>query len=357
MSFPSVPQVSKKTVNRAGKILVESEIGSAEYSMATDVVNAWRVCHAYPINTFVATLRLKTKKYPNSLVAQRLKRMQAIVFKLKRRGNEHMKLSQMQDIGGVRAILDSIPQVRALQKEYTETGRFSHELIEVNDYISEPKKDGYRSVHLVFKYNNTLDRTGRAAQYKGLRVELQIRTKWQHQWATAVETVGMMRGEALKSMQGDKKWRELFKFVSSAFAIAEDAPVMEEHQDMTTREIMDMAARLANELNAVDVVSNWSRAVSVIDRHRSELKAHFLLVELDTKLQRVTIKGFPRSQVENANSEYSKLEKQYEKDDSKNIVMVSIGSINSLRLAYPNYFLDTQDFLGKLRDIIETSKG
>ena len=267
-----------------------------------------------------------------------------------------MKLSQMQDIGGVRAILDNIAQVRELQGEYSDPKRFSHELIEVNDYIAQPKKDGYRGVHLVFKYNNTLDRTGRALQYKGLRVELQIRTKWQHQWATAVETVGTMRGEALKAMQGDKKWRELFCYISTAFAIAEDSPVMEAHQDMTTREVFDKIKQLSEELDAVDRIAGWSQAVRIIQDHKDELKAHFLLIVLDLKEHTVAVRGYSKARLADASEEYARLEKQNELDATKNIVMVSIGSINSLKNAYPNYFLDTHDFLSKLKAIIETAE-
>ena len=337
--------------------MISEKIGSKEYDLAVNIVNSWRACHAYPINTFVATLRVKTRKHRDAIVAQRLKRLQAITAKLKRSGNEHMKLSQMQDIGGVRAILESVDEVRDLQEEYTDPGRFSHGLIEINDYIAHPKKDGYRGVHLVFRYNNTQDRTGRAAQYKGLRVELQIRTKWQHQWATAVETVGTMRGEALKAMQGDKKWRELFCYISTAIAIAEDSPVIEAHQDRTTRQVFDKIKELAEELTAVDRIAGWSQAVRIVQKHKQELKAHFLLIVLDSKEQTVAIKGYPKSQLSIASNEYARLEKQNELDATKNIVMVSIGSINSLQKAYPNYFLDTHDFLDNLKAIIETAMG
>jgi len=102
-----------------------------------------------------------------------------------------MQLSRMQDIGGVRAVVNSIKEVRALQSEYQDTKRFTHKLARENDYILDPKTDGYRGVHLVYKYNNTLARNGLAAQYKGLAIELQIRTKLQHTWATAVETMGL----------------------------------------------------------------------------------------------------------------------------------------------------------------------
>ena len=98
----------------------------------------------------------------------------------------------MQDIGGVRTIVGSIEQVRELQAAY-KSSRFKHQLVSEKDYIAEPKCDGYRSVHLVFRYVNK-----RAPDYNGLSVEMQIRTKLQHAWATAVETMGTFLGQAHK---------------------------------------------------------------------------------------------------------------------------------------------------------------
>lgn len=107
MRFSPVPNESKKQINRAGEILISDNPSIEEFEMASDLAYRWRACHAYPINTFQATLRTKLKDYPGyPIVAQRLKRMPTIIDKLKR--FENMKLSTMQDIGGVRAVLDSV---------------------------------------------------------------------------------------------------------------------------------------------------------------------------------------------------------------------------------------------------------
>src|SRR5207245_5775536 len=137
------------------------------------VLSNWRGCHGYPINTFQATLRDKLKRLGmnEAFVAQRLKRTPSIIAKLKR--FDTMQLARMQDIGGLRAVVMTVPDVRQLQEDYKKSN-FKHELSE-KDYITEPKSDGYRSVHLVFRYKNE-----RAPAYDGLSIELQIRTKLQH---------------------------------------------------------------------------------------------------------------------------------------------------------------------------------
>ena len=80
-----------------------------------------------------------------------------------------------------------------------------HELHTSRDYIQHPKPSGYRSIHLVYKYKNPI-----SPEYNGLFVELQIRTRLQLAWATAVETMGTYLGHALKSSEGPERWLDFF---------------------------------------------------------------------------------------------------------------------------------------------------
>ena len=64
------------------------------------------------------------------------------------------------------------------------------------DYINHPREDtGYRGIHLIYRYRS--DRKKRA--WNGRKIEVQLRTKLQHAWATAVETIGAFKNMALKS--------------------------------------------------------------------------------------------------------------------------------------------------------------
>jgi putative GTP pyrophosphokinase len=100
-------------LNRAGRSLVEVELFSQEYEDALELANRWRACHAYPINTFQATLRTKIKNCKGDvLVAQRLKRMPTIIDKLVRFPN--MQLTTMQDIAGIKAIFDDLNDIKLI---------------------------------------------------------------------------------------------------------------------------------------------------------------------------------------------------------------------------------------------------
>lgn len=132
MGWP-VPRFTRMQVNRAGIALVTNNATEAAKLEAQDVLNNWRACHGYPINTFQATLRMKLKHIDrHAIVAQRLKREPGIIFKLRR--FDKMDLARMQDIGGLRAVVSSIPNVKRLTDEY-EHSHFDHELHSKKDYI------------------------------------------------------------------------------------------------------------------------------------------------------------------------------------------------------------------------------
>lgn len=170
-----VPTESKSHINKAGKILVQGNLFSQEYQDALELANRWRACHAYPINTFQATLRTKIRSCQGEvIVAQRLKRMPTIIDKLSRFPT--MQLTTMQDIAGTRAIFENLSDVQLITSKYVHNKNFPHEIVGDYDYISNPRDiDGYRSRHLVYKYRNNQN-----PSYNGLRVEIQLRTKLQH---------------------------------------------------------------------------------------------------------------------------------------------------------------------------------
>ncbi|MBL0322444.1 MAG: RelA/SpoT domain-containing protein [Ignavibacteria bacterium] len=59
-------------------------------------------------------LRQKLKSdFDNGFISQRLKRRSSIVSKLIRPGNESKQLSTMQDIAGIRAVVDNLDDVAA----------------------------------------------------------------------------------------------------------------------------------------------------------------------------------------------------------------------------------------------------
>ena len=192
------------------------------FQKALPVVNNWRACHGYPLNILQTNLRRAARRFePTPLIAQRTKRLYSISLKLSRQPS--MKLSQMQDIGGCRAVMNNVEAVRKLDNFYRSGSEMKHILASRDDYITTPKPTGYRGIHRVYRYNSD-KRVGE--KWNDLKIEMQLRSQYQHAWATAVETVGTFLGQALKSSTGPDEWLRFFALMSSVIAIREHAPVV-----------------------------------------------------------------------------------------------------------------------------------
>lgn len=346
MKYTSVPNESKTQINKAGKVIVTTNANSNEYRNSQELANRWRACHAYPINTFQATLRTKLKPFKgNPIVAQRLKRMPTVIDKLKRHPN--MQLTTMQDIGGIRAILEDVEDVNKLVEKYVLNKNFPHEFIEKYDYIDKPRNDdGYRSVHLVYKYKNKAN-----PDFDGLRVEIQIRTKLQHIWATAVETMGTFLGQALKSRQGDQDWLDFFTLVSSAFAYIEGCNPIPRFEHLNKEDTFLEVAKLEQRLRAIDKMKSFSKVIASIEGNKGHT---YHLITLNSLEHTVSVKSYDRESFEIAVAEYNEIENEAALGRKVEPVLVSAGPMETLKKAYPNLFLDISEFEDVLNKIIDS---
>lgn len=347
MAYPR-PEFTKSAVKRAGSILIDPKTTKNKLNWAFNVLNNWRVCHEYPLNTFNATLRDRVKSlgFQSYTVAQRLKRTPTIINKLKRFKN--MQLSTMQDIGGLRAILKTLEDVHELQIRYLSDKRFTHKLVRTDDYINKPKpEDGYRSIHLVYKYENKL-----VPEYNGLSIELQIRTKLQHIWATAVETMGTYLGESLKSGEGETKWRDFFALASSAFAYIEKTTPVPKYSTLDKKETVKALAHIEKDTDALNIMSGHSFALNLIKEKKKGKSFYYHLILLNSLNKTVNVNSYAKRDIRQASRDYTQAEKQAAKNKKIEVVLVSAGDLNSLKRAYPNFFLDIGDFIKKITSLI-----
>ncbi len=343
----SKPKYSKSKVNKAGEILIKDDPPISELLWAYEVVDNWRTCHGYPINTFQATLRKKLKNIDKkALVAQRLKRMPSIINKLKR--FKKMKLARMQDLGGLRSVVADMKKVCELEKNYRKS-KFRHELVTTKDYIKFPKDTGYRSIHLVYKYQNDKE-----PDYNGLYIELQIRSKLQHFWATAVETMGTFLDYALKSSEGPKEWLSFFSLAGCAFAHLENTQPVPGYEEKSKKEIYAETLEEAERLCIYDQLQAFSIVAKRIHIDKKQGTYHLVILDLEKKT--VSIRTHPQKHLDLANREYVKYEKRISMGENLQVVLVSAGSVENLRHAYPNYFLDTNEFINQLKKIDKLTK-
>lgn len=207
---------TKGEVNRAGQLLErfyfaprEPDAGVFDGFDADELVDGmyaitwWKQLHAQPLNQVAASLRYHVLKEDGEVngridVTQRLKKRDTIIDKLHR--FENMKLTQMHDIGGVRATLPSLACVSAVSRRL----RKNWTIARTRDYIAEPKTSGYRAFHLDVVRG-------------GVVIEVQLRTVRQHAWANQVEDDGRRLGTGYKFGFGANEIHGYYRIVGEAF--------------------------------------------------------------------------------------------------------------------------------------------
>ena len=349
------PKNKKADLNKAGEILKNKDSLDEEVTQATEILNHWRATHSYPLHIFQMTLKNVSQRYDkNSLIAQRLKRATSIINKMRRKfeGREPtMNLSQMQDIAGCRAIVKDVEIAKKIYNEYYLRGNLRHKRVGKKDYITFPKKDGYRSLHLVYEFKSDKGKK----DYNGLKVEVQIRSKLQHLWATAIETVDFFTRQAIKFNEGRPDWADFFKLVSSAFAINENCPIVE-GTTSNEKELYSLIKEKEKKLEVIHRMEGWTHAMKFFNEEvkkkmRGEVK--FFLLELDILGNKLSVKAYIQKQEKQAIEDYDKLEKRHKGQTDYDVVLVGAETTKDLEKAYPNYFVDTREFIIELEKIIK----
>lgn len=347
------PKFPKARVDAAGCTLVNPNASIAEKDEAIAVINNWRSSHGYPLQVIRMTLDSRARKTDShALVVQRLKRLQAIQDKLAR---PFKNLSQMNDIGGCRAVVFSPGQLDKLHKTYLDSEaknpKDRPELLNRDgkyNYVLHPKDDGYRSIHLILGYRT---KTDKYKAFNGHRVEIQLRTLSQHAWATAVETVSVFTEQQLKMNVGDPQWKRFFALMGTAIAVGEKRPIVPgTPQDAAT--LREEIIALEKQLAVLSKLEGWSAAMTRVEVEAIATNAHTFLLFLDVLQRRFEVQPFARGELEKANEMYARIEKEYSGNPSKQVVLVAGSSWSALKKAYPNFLVNARIFIGLVQEQI-----
>ena len=338
----AAPSFSRAEVDRAGRLLAQNGVAADPLVIghALDVINNWRSSHSFPLNTLQMALRQRSASICEApIVAQRLKRVPSIFGKLRR--FPKMKLSRMQDVGGARAVLPAMAEVDRLREAYRQR-RTRHQLVGEKDYVRQPKASGYRSIHLVYRYHSDKN----DLYNNGLQIELQLRTRRQHAWATAVETVGTFLGQSLKSSQGREDWLRFFELIGSGFALVEGwttADNVPDDPEALVAEIRDAARRL----QAKKKLEAFRQALVFDEKERRQSQASYYLFVLQPEQKSLAIRTYGAGGLGQATEAYLTQEKNLA-GTAGDTVLVRSDSLESLRRAFPNYFWDTRTFVEEM---------
>ena len=67
------------------------------------------------------------------------------------------------------------------------------------------------------------------------------------------------------------------------------------------------------------------------------------------------VTSFDKEKTERAQQAYENVENETEADPNVQVVLVSVENLDALRKAYPNYYIDTRDFIAAIRKEIAES--
>lgn len=353
---------SKKSLDRLGISLLHlGQNEQADEAIYTQLNSYRSLFHPLMTNVNIQCrsriARTLTKsKIKDTIVVQRIKRLESITLKLQR--FPKMQLSNMQDIGGVRVILPDMDSIRKFCKDLF--NRSKTILVKDNrkDYVEHPKEDGYRGIHYILEVANK--RTD-IAPFEKLVVELQVRTMLQHCWATGVEIAGIINNKHYKVGDWETDWKTFFVLLSECFAKLEKGETRKKSDySMIDPEGLKELRMLAEELNVIDQLKSASKTFKTLEDHFREFpipKEGFLLLVTDFELQRTSVASLTSDETK-ALADLTVWEKRFRLKSSGKMtgqaLLIKTKDVKNLKKAYPNYYMDTQMLIDELQKLIQT---
>ena len=315
----------------------------------------FREAHNIIIKLF--TIELKKVNFSKQhLTARRNKRIETNISKLCR--PEKPKLDRIHDIAGTRIIFENIKSLEDYIDilENTELVNFKEKINEDKNrynYIKNPKSDGYRSIHKVFYYSSNIPYSTlneKRFNLENKKIELQLRTRLQHIWATTVEIYDIINKSNIKTGTHNKletKEGLFFKKCSLVFEGIESNDVEkikininEIFRDKDLVEIYNRLKGIKNIKNIQLPKTLGSDEVFILITDLNKGKTTFFTtdpIEKNDKQDTFLI-----------NASYRRLEEKNTKGEYI-LLLLTLGDIKKLKNVYPNYFLNTNKFISILK--------
>lgn len=317
--------ISKAEIDRLGDLIRSEGDNISDGTLIS--LQDYRTSHKDILSLAFSMLCQNTRKiHPTAIVTYRIKRFESIIGKLIR--YPEMRFNRMWDIGGCRCILRNDRDVYKLKDLIAKELDF--EITKEYDYIKNPKKDGYKSLHLFIKHKS-FDKI----------IEIQIRNQIDHNWATLVEITDVLYDSKLKELSNNQ---DLLRFHYLLSRISE----------LTIEEKMEIS-KIIKKYNYFDRLSEvFSRNFIKVRRQWFEIESKsghkFFLIETskDNVPKIVSFKT-----INEAEEHYFNV---YKSRHNANIVLTHLQtpSYNQISIAYSNYILTFHSFLSECYEIFES---
>lgn len=273
-----------------------------------------------------------------AICAFRIKRLDSIIRKINRLEGS-IELKSMGDIAGCRCILDTDDEVYRLMRALKNHPKLIIDDNGVNNYIKHPKDSGYKSIHIYV----TIEGYGRR------KVEIQLRSRVHHDWATFVEVIDLIYGTNVKEGICTEKRQEMYTIFCSLHKI-----LSKKDEHLTLDEIKTILYTVAY----YDIINGVSRLMVKNIANVRKQWADILSSCPYTPTNFYISTNKDNTPSIQAFESYADSEDYYYhhfgQDSSANQVLVCMNSpsFDSISTAYSNYILVCHGFTHRLHSIM-----
>lgn len=322
---------SKSKIDKAGKLLsLPIDDLTEEHLILEEVFDQYRESHLRPLTNLTSIIQSKlSEKNEKYYIAQRLKRKPQILRKLLRLKS---RLTQLQDIGGLRVIVDRNSDVERvssiIENEVLHDASFS--LLKNTDYRPYGRDDsGYRALHKIIRIGD-------------LDLELQVRSRAQHYWAESVERTSVFYGKRLKEGEGSNIVLLYFKNLSNLFSTIENSQKVGIDQESILnklREKSEEVIRRDGHSHLMDGFVNEDVIKTMLQKEQSNPNTfnNWILVFDWSTASFVTWDIASRDPNE-AVKQYVRYEREFPENQNYEVVLIGSSDIATVQNTHSHYF-------------------
>lgn len=317
---------SRSKIRKAGERVRAGTYSDDDVALIQD----YRAAHATPMAHMLAMLKGCQSKVEGDLVfSARLKRLPTILDKLQRdsldgKTPNRTVVTRMSDIAGCRVIVENLDALKHFDELLDFVEFEDVKLIKQRDYIANVKSTGYRGIHRIYRYP------------EGFDVEVQLRTKIQHTWSTAIELIDLVEGTTLKTRpeQSDKKWLDFFRIFSDILNFKEHGinPIIKKNL-ISELEVLERELCVFEKIHAFIVSEqNWEESYPDMDCAVISVIPHIVFGK---KFMLVDTRVFTKQENLHAMALL-----RFREKSGHTTIMVNVDSFSELKDAYPAYRAD-----------------
>ena len=329
--------LSKTKIDKSGECLAKGIWENEDQHIENEIIlDDYRKLHLEPLTEITIKLQGWLNEFGKDFyIAQRIKRKPQILRKLQR---FHVRLSQLQDIGGVRVIFEDNAHINDfvsfMKNKIVKSYFFTIE--RETDYREHGRDDsGYRALHFILSRKN-------------VKIELQLRSRIQHNWAERIERTSVIYGYYLKELQGDPIVLEYFKSLSYIFYEIENKrnPSTNLVSELEIKRLeCEEVIQSSDKKNVFKSSVNENIFKGMISREAILKKSFYnWMIVFDWNSGAVLNWRVINRESDEAIKTYVDLEKQYPAETGYEVVMIGSSDVTAIRKTHSRYFgIETYD--------------